>query len=82
MPVLRERDGDAAGSHAELEERTAGHARETAEPVDRGVARGRVEVVERREPLVVSRGRRGAEPVLRRYVHRWGEVSATTAGAS
>ncbi len=62
-PVLRQRDRDAAGADAELEDRAAGHAGEAAEPVDRGVVEARVEVVERGETGVVGVRSRRAEPV-------------------
>jgi hypothetical protein len=51
VTVLRDRNGDAAGAAAELEDRPARAARETAEPLDVGSALERrgIQVVKGRQ---------------------------------
>ena len=64
MPVLCERYRNAAGTAAELEDRSAGASCDGPEPVDRrGRTVGSVEVVERREALRLFRAALTAEPV-------------------
>jgi hypothetical protein len=67
MAVLSDRDRDPARAAAELEDRPAGAASETAEPLDVGPSfkRRAIEVVERREARRFGGIAFGALPVTR-----------------